>query len=348
MSRAGLAPLAALYGAGVAAKNLGFSRGWLRSRRLRWPVISIGNLSVGGSGKTPLTILLAELLAADGIQVDVLSRGYGRISPATEQVDPAGEAWRFGDEPLLIARRTGVPVYVGASRYQAGLLAEAALAAALRESAAPALGSPGPPKAVHLLDDGFQHRQLARDVDIVVVHRNDFGGLLLPAGRLREPMPALRRAHFVVLREEDADLEPKLRQTGIVAPVWRMRRSLQLPPMLAKGSHVVAFCGVAQPREFFAALAAAGCAPLQTVAFPDHHSYSAADVGKLAGIAAHDGADAFVTTEKDAVKLDSGLREVLEKAAPVFPLRLAVRLDDAGARIAELRENLHWPSLSPE
>ena len=125
LSRAYLAPLSAIYGAAVATKNLAYENRWLTAK-LCWPVVSIGNLSVGGSGKTPLTIRLAELLTAEGIAVDVLSRGYGRTSPLTERVDPSGDAERFGDEPLLIARRTGVPVFVGASRYQAGLLAEAA------------------------------------------------------------------------------------------------------------------------------------------------------------------------------------------------------------------------------
>ena len=108
MSRAYLAPLSAVYGAAVATKNLAY-KNRLFTAKLSWPVVSIGNLSVGGSGKTPLTIRLAELLTAEGIAVDVLSRGYGRTSTATEQVDPSGDAGRFGDEPLLIARRANVP-----------------------------------------------------------------------------------------------------------------------------------------------------------------------------------------------------------------------------------------------
>ena len=205
MSRAYLAPLDAIYGAAVGAKNLAYKNQWLNAKRLRRPVVSIGNLSVGGSGKTPLTIRLAELLTAEGIAVDVLSRGYGRTSRITQKVNPNGDAERFGDEPLLIARRTGVPVFVGASRYHAGLFAENASG----ENPAPGLSAVHL-SAVHLLDDGFQHRQLARDIDIVVVHRSDFGGRLLPAGRLREPLSAMRRANILALREEDADLEPHL------------------------------------------------------------------------------------------------------------------------------------------
>ena len=164
MNRALLA-LTPLYAAAVAAKNLAYDRGWLRAEHLRGPVISVGNLSVGGSGKTPLTLRLAELLRERDLAVDVLSRGYGRRSEATAKVDPQGSAQNFGDEPLLMAR-AGVLVYVGDSRYEAGMLAE-------RDA-----GSP----RVHLLDDGFQHRQLARNVDVVVLHRGDFADQLLPAG----------------------------------------------------------------------------------------------------------------------------------------------------------------------
>ena len=138
-----LAPLVPLYAAAVRAKNLAYERGWARPKRLRWPVVSIGNLSMGGSGKTPLTIRLAQLLRERGFAVDVLSRGYGRQSKVVERVTTGGSAEEFGDEPLLIAEAAGVPVFVGANRYRAGMLAEASAA--------------GP--VLHLLDDGFQHRR---------------------------------------------------------------------------------------------------------------------------------------------------------------------------------------------
>ena len=175
------------YAAAIAAKNAAYERGWAEAKRLGWPVVSVGNLSVGGSGKTPVVIRLAQLLQADGIAVDVLSRGYGRSGEGVERVDASGDAGRFGDEPVLIARKAAVPVYVGTSRYDAGRLAERSAAGA----------------GIHLLDDGFQHRKLARDLDIVVLHASDFVEGLLPAGRLREPLSALKRAQVVVLREED-------------------------------------------------------------------------------------------------------------------------------------------------
>ena len=281
-------------------------------------MISVGNLSVGGAGKTPLTIRLAELLQAEGIEVDVLSRGYGRSGRATEQVDPAGSALRFGDEPLLIARRTGAPVFVGASRYEAGLLAQASL---MHRALATA------PLPVHLLDDGFQHRQLARDVDIVLLHRTDFNERLLPAGRLREPLSALARATFVVLREEDSELEPELRKLGVQAPVWWVQRSLSVP----------------RPDEFFSSLEAEDINVELTVTFADHHRYSRGDIDRLVRIATEVRADAFVTTEKDAVKLDATLVELLEAVAPIRIATFEVSLRDEPAVIQQLRARL--PSL---
>ena len=128
-------------------------------------------MSVGGSGKTPFVLLLGELLKARAIKFDVLSRGYGRQTRGVALVDPAGSAHNFGDEPLLLARRLGIPVIVGESRYRAGVFAEKKF---------------GP--QLHLLDDGFQHRSLARDFDIVLLTPEDIRDSLLPAGRLREPL----------------------------------------------------------------------------------------------------------------------------------------------------------------
>lgn len=334
MSRAWLAPLTPLYGAAVGVKNLAYENRWLAVKRLRWPVVSIGNLSVGGSGKTPLTIRLAELLSAEGFHVDVLSRGYGRSSRSTERVDPvsalyARDADRFGDEPLLISQRTGVPVFVGASRFDAGRLAEQELASGIG--------------AIHLLDDGFQHRQLARDVDIVLVHHSDFLERLLPAGRMREPLGSLRRASFVVVREEDAGLEAEIRKQGVTAPLWRMRRVTELSSKIAATPRrAIAFCAIARPEEFFAALD--GVVHLeQSIAFADHHRYTKEDMARLAASAGKIQPDLFVTTEKDAVKLDSALRQVLVQIAPLDILRLSVTLRDEASVLQQLRAKLPVP-----
>jgi tetraacyldisaccharide 4'-kinase len=291
MSRRGwLAPLSSIYGAAAGLKNAAYDQDWLRARRLGWPVISVGNLSVGGAGKTPVVIRLAELLAEGGNPVSVLSRGYGRESTAVEVVDPTGTAARYGDEPLLIARRAGSMVVVGADRFAAGSMAEELAGGASR--------------GVHLLDDGFQHRRLARDLDVVVIHRSDFEERLLPAGRLREPLSALGRASVLVLREEDADIEGVLRRRGVATPVWWVRRRVSMP---GGPERIVAFCGIARPGEFFDMLRGAGKTVLRERAFRDHHRYSSEDLEGLRRLAAECGADGFVTTEKDAVRLGDSL-----------------------------------------
>ena len=174
--------LGSIFGAGVQLRNHLYDRGILRSRRLAGPVVSVGNLSVGGSGKTPFVLLLGELLRAREVRFDILSRGYGRKTKGVLLVDPAGSSHDFGDEPLLLARRLAVPVIVGEDRYQAGLFAEKRF---------------GP--QLHLLDDGFQHRSLARDFDIVLITPEDTRDSMLPGGRLREPPRSLARADAIVL-----------------------------------------------------------------------------------------------------------------------------------------------------
>lgn len=305
------------YAAAVGAKNAAYDRGWAKPERLAWPVVSVGNLSVGGAGKTPLVIRLAQLLAAEGARFDVLSRGYGRHDTArVERVDPQGDAARFGDEPLLIARAAQAPVYVGASRYEAGLLAER--------------GTGG--RGIHLLDDGFQHRKLARDVDIVVLHATDFEETLLPAGRLREPVGSLRRASVVVLRAEDRALEAELRKRGFTAPVWIQHRRLAMENV----TRAVAFCGIARPEEFFAALKAQGVELTATVALRDHQRYSNTDCDRLAAAVRESGVECLITTEKDAARLTREQRERLEKTAPLRVARLEVSLENEAAVVRQL------------
>jgi tetraacyldisaccharide 4'-kinase len=315
-----LAPLELVYGSLVRARNARFDR--KAAQRLRWPVVSVGNLSVGGAGKTPLVICLARLLERAGIHPDVLSRGYGRSRKTAERVDAEGTAERFGDEPLLIARTTGVPVYVGVSRYAAGLLAE-------RES---------PGEAVHLLDDGFQHRQLARDVDIVVVHASDLRERLLPAGRLREQLSGLGRADVIVLRQEDKQLETSLRAYARKECLfWRVRRTVSVA---TPSKQAVAFCAIARPSEFFAALAGAGVEMVERISFRDHHRYTAADIDRLAKLGQRHGCDAFVVTAKDEVKLDAAMRLRLNAVAPLRTATLTLELEDERAVLGQLLELL--------
>lgn len=270
-------PLSTVFGWGVRLRNFLYDRGILESHRLSRPVVSVGNISVGGSGKTPFVIALGGLLKERGIQFDVLSRGYGRISKGALIVDTAGSPDQFGDEPLLIARKLNVPVVVGADRYRAGLLAEEKF----------------PQSRLHLLDDGFQHRRLQRDFDIVLVSDEDFGQSLLPLGRLREPVSALRRADAVVLTTDSK--MPLQRQ-----PVWRVRRNIHLSDTAGR---VIAFCGIARPQQFFSGLRKSGAEIAEKIAFPDHYRYTQQDIGRLLTTQTQSDAKGFITTEKDAINL---------------------------------------------
>lgn len=308
-----LLPLVPLYAAGLLLKLL---LGADKPRhRLAYPVVSVGSLSAGGAGKTPVVQALAALLLEHGFAVNILTRGYGRTSQAVERVDPQGTAERFGDEPLLLAQHTGAGVYVGASRYAAGLLAEADRS----ESAAP---------HVHLLDDGFQHRSLARVLDAVLFTQQDAEDYLLPAGNLREPLSRLREADVVILREEEeTGLRPLLsRWTSADPIIWTIRRRLEVPPDAPK--QPFAFCGIARPESFFTMLGDAGVTPAVTRAFPDHHRYLATDLRSLLEEARRSGADGFLTTEKDAVKMTEAMRQMLAEIGPLAVVRLTVTFAD--------------------
>lgn len=263
----------------MASRNALYDRGSLRARRLQGQVVSVGNISAGGSGKTPFVMLLGQLLKARGVKFDVLSRGYGRQSRGVLPVDPGGLPQQFGDEPLLIARKLQVPVIVGEDRFEAGRFAESKFGAQL-----------------HLLDDGFQHRALFRDFDIVLVTPLDATDQLLPSGRLREPLASLRRADAVVLTSGAAQgafpLEGKL--------VWRVRRGITPQPVPAKP---LVFCGIARPQTFLLQLRTAGIEPVAQAFYRDHHAYGEQDVRELLELKRRSEAGGFVTTEKDAVNL---------------------------------------------
>jgi tetraacyldisaccharide 4'-kinase len=296
-----LNPLSAIFGGVVGARNALYDRGVLRARRLQGAVVSVGNLSAGGSGKTPFVLLLGELLKARAIKFDVLSRGYGRRSRGVRLVDPAGLPQEFGDEPLLIARKLQVPVIVGENRYEAGRFAESKF---------------GP--QLHLLDDGFQHRALARDFDIVLVMPQDTSDRLLPAGRLRETLSSLRRADAVVLASgasaESFPIEGKL--------VWRVRRGIvpQNVPL-----RPVVFCSVARPQNFMLQLRSANIEPVAEAFYRDHHAYREKDIRELLELKQRSEAGGFVTTEKDAVNLGG----YLSALAPLAVVPVRMELSDA-------------------
>jgi tetraacyldisaccharide 4'-kinase len=306
-----VSPLSALYGAIVKARNDLYDRGALKSRKLQGPVVSIGNLTVGGSGKTPFLITLGELLKERGVAFDVLSRGYGRATKGVALVHPEGSPRDFGDEPLLIARKLGVPVIVGEDRYAAGQFAEQKFG-----------------RQLHLLDDGFQHRRLARDFDIVLIAPSDVEDLLLPTGRLREPLSSLARASAVVLANDASHRGFPITQQL----VWKVRRGIIVPRELNGPSF--AFCGIARPENFFAQLRAAGVTLAGTRSFRDHHAYSDDDVRELLALRSRHGASSFVTTEKDAINLQSRIAVL----APLHVIPVRMELDDDDTALRTLME----------
>ena len=347
-------PLVPIYAAGLMARDWLRRVGWLRVRRLAWPVVSVGSLSAGGAGKTPVVIALAELLRGRGWAVDVLSRGYGREGRGVERVDldATDAARRFGDEPVVIAQRTGVAVWVGAERFAAGMAAEGAASggeqqqgqkrnAGILRSAQNDNSNGGMVQRVHLLDDGFQHWGLARAVDVVLVTEEDLDDTLLPAGNLREPLVVLGRADVVVLREAERErVEARVR--GLMragAAVWIVRRELRFAEGCA-GGRLLAFCAIARPEGFWAMLKDAGCRLAEIVAFGDHHAYAMVDIVRMVAMAKECGATGFITTEKDAVKLSGAMMERLREVGSVCVAGLTARFVDEADVLRELEARL--------
>lgn len=311
LARPLLLPLVPLWRMAWRIHDRRFTSGHEMARRLRWPTISVGNLSTGGTGKTPLVIALAQALAARGFDIDVLSRGYGRAGKHPVRVDSGGSAREFGDEPLLMARATGAPVYVGADRFQAGILAESQLAE--------------PRSTVHILDDAYQHRRLYREVNILLLNWEDWHNYLLPAGNLREPREAIGRADVIAIPAEETALEQDLRAWGWNGPIWRLRRRMQIPKVAGPA---LAFCGIARPAQFFAGLHAAGIPLAGRIAFRDHHRYSQREIDRLCTIACQDGATQLLTTEKDAVRLAN-----LSTSLPLNAVPLRTEIEDEPAAL---------------
>jgi tetraacyldisaccharide 4'-kinase len=340
-----LAPAAWAYRAGALVREGAYARGWLARGRLTCPVVSIGNVTVGGTGKTPAVEMVARWLVDEGYRVAILSRGYGRRPAApVELVSDGGaprlSAERAGDEPLLLARRLpGVAVVVGADRLAAGRWT----VANLRPS-------------VVVLDDGFQQRRLRKDVEIVCLDaRAPWGpGGLFPRGTLREPPSALARAHLVIVTRADprrnlaglfeeirhyAGPVPCLATEYAVEDLEDLRSGGSVPVETLRGRGVLAFAGIAAPERLGDTLVAHGAVVREIVTFPDHHGYVPGDLEAVTQRARAIGAGLLVTTEKDAVRLTgsgaviaaSALASPQGEEAPLLLLALRVRLVAVGS-----------------
>ena len=302
-------PISWAYGAATERRNRRFDSGAVRAERLPRPVVSIGNITVGGTGKTPMAILVARGLLARGFRPAVLSRGYGGRRSGSGNVVSDGRqillsAAEGGDEPALMAANlSGVPVITGPERVISGRLAIDKFAA-----------------DVLVLDDGFQHRRLARDVDILMIDgQNPFGNRqLLPAGPLREdPRTALDRADIVVktvveklpksLSVDDSTAalprRPVFRAAYEATGLYPGDGGEALPPEILQDKKILAFTAIAAPEKFQATLEAMGARIIKFLAFPDHYFYKEGDVRKIAGAATRQAVEMIVTTEKDGVKL---------------------------------------------
>lgn len=294
-------PLAALYGAGVTVRNVLYATGLLATHRVTLPVVSVGNLSAGGTGKTPLVVLLAQKLARRGLKPAVVARGYRRKGTGTVLVGPESDVRLTGDEPAMIARRIGATVVVDDSK-----LASARWVAAQGTA------------DVIVVDDGFQHRSLYRDLDIVLLTREEvrLGGCLLPAGYRREPLGALKRAHLVAVTG-CADLE-EFRQArsklawlkavpviGLALAVDAVHDALTQAPVELSGRRVLALTGIGNPPSFERTLQALGAVVVAHHAYGDHHWFTAQDLEKARAAARTAGAERIVTTEKDLVRIST-------------------------------------------
>lgn len=291
-----------LYGAAAAWRRQWYARDPSRRHRLSRPVISVGNLRVGGSGKTPIVEYIARLLFEAGERPAVLTRGYARrVSPDGVTVVSDGSTVRAtldtaGDEPLMLAHALpGVVVLVGPDRYLSGCLAERKLGA-----------------TVHILDDGFQHVELERDADLLMVAEEDLADHPMPLGRLRERLAAATAADAaLVTAGYDTAAERIARMFGIPT-VFRVTRTIGAPHMIT-GTHesvvvppqsrVFVVTGIARPERFISDVAGAGWDVKGTMTFRDHHRFRAADIRRIAAAARSAASAIVLTTEKDAVRL---------------------------------------------
>lgn len=347
-----LIPLSWLYGVGVWIRNRLYTFGVLKARTLPCRVISVGNIVVGGTGKTPAVIAIAKHLQEKNVRVGILLRGYKRVSREKVTIVSDGEKVcaslkESGDEADMMARHLdGIPIVVGAERYQAGQIM-------LERFNIDVL----------LLDDGFQHRQLARDVDILTLStKHPFGDpqRLLPAGTLREPPIALRRADIILLTHTDiTHVSPPAKEVvKALAPNALVLESIHQPtrvyPLVPKGEkkevdfrptvkvlegkRILAVCGIGQPETFVATLMRCSPAGVELLAYPDHHDYTEADMRRIGTAFRAAEADLIVTTQKDEQKLAA---LVAQEELPIVVLEIALVITEAVEKFTEVLLPVH-------
>jgi tetraacyldisaccharide 4'-kinase len=322
-----LAAMAGSYRGLLGAREWLYARGVLQARALECPVVSIGNLTVGGTGKTPAVELAVRTLMDLGHRPGVLSRGYGRRGGGVKIVADAAsirlDAEEAGDEPFLLARRLpGVPVVVGPNRYEAGRMARTRFGV-----------------TALVLDDGFQHRTLRKSLEIVMARAaQPWGnGRMLPGGPLREPLAGLARAHLVVATgarqpQEAGEVSATVARVAPTVPVLTAvhvptecfeSSAMRFVPLAALGgAKLIAFAGIGLPAGFRRTLGEAAVSVADFREFPDHHWYTREDLARLERRAGEVSADGFVTTEKDWVRL----RRLPPLKRPVYVLSVRLML----------------------
>jgi tetraacyldisaccharide 4'-kinase len=337
MGRLLLKPLSWLYGAVIALRNRAFDSGVLRVERVPVPVIAVGNLTSGGTGKTPLVKYLARFLISLGRTVAVVSRGYGRLTTGPIVVADGRailrNAMEGGDEPVELARALpGLRVVVAEKRIAGARLAISACGA-----------------DVILLDDAFQHRSIHRDLNILVLEsaRAISAEAVLPAGHRREPLSGMRRADLIAWSGMGGDRRPVASverwfsgpTIGYTVEGIGIRRigTSDRGGVSCREGVVVAFCGIGNPKRFFDAVRELGPAAVEEVTFRDHHRYSSGEIDRLIRRFGDAHADLFITTEKDAARLDAvaEIRENFLRPYPVYTLGAEVRIVEGEERLAE-------------